>query len=39
MTNLNLFSQIISKLDRTRFKKIVSEKKKDQYNIGVGNPK
>ena len=34
MTNLNLFSQIISKLDRTRFKKIVSEKKTDKHQKG-----
>ena len=34
MTNLNLFSQIISKLDRTCFKKIVSEKKTDKHQKG-----
>lgn len=34
MTNLNLFSQIISKLDRTCFKKIVSEKLTDKHQKG-----
>lgn len=34
MTNLNLFSQIISKLDRTSFKKIVSEKLTDKHQKG-----
>jgi hypothetical protein len=34
MTNLNLFSQIISKLDRRSFKKIVSEKLTDKHQKG-----
>lgn len=34
MTNLNLFSQIISKLDRTSFKKIVSKKLTDKHQKG-----
>ena len=34
MANLNLFSQIISKLDRTSFKKIVSEKLTDKHQKG-----
>src|SRR5680860_1112101 len=37
MTNLNLFSQIISKLDRTCFKKIVSEKKTDKHQKGYSS--
>lgn len=34
MTNLNLFSQITSKLDRPSFKKIVSEKSTDKHQKG-----
>lgn len=34
MTNLNLFSQIISKLDRTSFKKIASKKLTDKHQKG-----
>lgn len=34
MTNLNLFSQIVSKLDRTSFKKIVSTKLTDKHQKG-----
>lgn len=34
MANLNLFSQIISKLDRTSFKKIVSQKLTDKHQKG-----
>ncbi|WP_461637532.1 DUF4372 domain-containing protein [Labilibaculum euxinus] len=34
MTNLNLFSQIISKLERTSFKKIVSKKLTDKHQKG-----
>jgi len=37
MTNLNLFSQIISKLDRTCFKKNVSEKKTDKHQKGYSS--
>ena len=34
MTNLNLFSQIVSKLDRTSFKNIVSKKLTDKHQKG-----
>ena len=37
MTNLNLFSQIISKLDRTSFKKIVSIKETDKHQKGYSS--
>jgi len=37
MTNLNLFSQIISKLDRTCFKRIVLEKKTDKHQKGYSS--
>jgi hypothetical protein len=37
MTNLNLFSQIISKLDRTSFKKLVKEKKTDKHQKGYSS--
>ena len=33
MTNITLFSQIITKLDRTKFKKIVKDKQTDKHNI------
>lgn len=34
MTNLNLFSQIVSKIDRTFFKKLVKEKQTDKHQKG-----
>jgi len=34
MANLTLFSQIISKLDRNKFKKLVVEKQTDKHNKG-----
>ena len=34
MTNLNLFSQIISKLDRSSFKKLVNKKQTDKHQKG-----
>lgn len=37
MTNLNLFSQIVSKLDRTSFKKIVSTKETDKHQKGYSS--
>lgn len=37
MTNLNLFSQIISKLDRTCFKKVVKEKDTDKHQKGYSS--
>jgi len=37
MTNLNLFSQIISKLDRTCFKRIVLDKKTDKHQKGYSS--
>ncbi|MFY9152731.1 MAG: IS4 family transposase [Prolixibacteraceae bacterium] len=37
MTNLNLFSQIISKLDRTSFKKVVKEKDTDKHHKGYSS--
>ena len=37
MTNVNLFSQIISKLDRFSFKKIVSEKQTDKHQKGYNS--
>jgi hypothetical protein len=37
MTNLNLFSQIVSKLDRTSFKKLVKEKKTDKHHKGYSS--
>jgi hypothetical protein len=37
MANLNLFSQIISKLDRTSFKKIVEAKKTDKHQKGYSS--
>lgn len=37
MTNLNLFSQIISKLDRSSFKKVVSEKNTDKHQKGFNS--
>jgi hypothetical protein len=37
MTNVNLFSQIISKLDRTVFKKLVFEKSTDKHQKGYNS--
>ena len=37
MANLNLFSQIITKLDRSSFKKIVNEKKSDKHQKGYSS--
>lgn len=37
MPNLNLFSQIIAKLERTSFKKIVEEKKTDKHQKGFSS--
>ena len=37
MTNLNLFSQIVSKLDRTSFKKLVKEKETDKHQKGYSS--
>jgi hypothetical protein len=34
MTNITLFSQIISKLDRSKFKKLVDHKQTDKHNKG-----
>ncbi|MEL6562299.1 MAG: DUF4372 domain-containing protein, partial [Bacteroidota bacterium] len=34
MANLNLFSQIISKIDRPTFKKLVKEKQTDKHQKG-----
>lgn len=37
MANLNLFSQIISKLDRSSFKKLVTEKETDKHHKGYSS--
>ena len=37
MTNLNLFSQIISKLDRSSFKKLVNKKQTDKHQKGYNS--
>lgn len=37
MTNIALFSQIISKLDRSKFNKIVSTKETDKHNKGFNS--
>ena len=37
MTNVNLFSQIISKLDRSVFKKLVFEKSTDKHQKGYNS--
>ena len=37
MTNLTLFSQIISKLDRQKFSKLVKEKKSDKHHKGYNS--
>ncbi len=34
MSNINLFSQVISKIDRNSFKKLVQEKQTDKYQKG-----
>jgi len=34
MVNVKLFSQIISKLDRSKFKKLVDKKQTDKHNKG-----
>ncbi|MGL5277254.1 IS4 family transposase [Myroides sp.] len=34
MSNITLFSQIIAKLDRSKFKKLVKDKQTDKYNKG-----
>ena len=37
MANITLFSQIISKLDRSKFNKIVSRKQTDKHNKGFSS--
>ncbi|MDM1038753.1 DUF4372 domain-containing protein, partial [Myroides odoratimimus] len=37
MVNITLFSQIIAKLDRSKFKKIVKEKQTDKHNKGFNS--
>lgn len=37
MINITLFSQIIAKLDRLKFKKIVKEKQTDKHNKGFNS--
>ena len=37
MTNINLFSQIISKLDRSSFKKLVFENETDKHQKGYNS--
>jgi hypothetical protein len=37
MANITLFSQIISKLDRTKFNKLVKEKETDKHNKGFNS--
>jgi Transposase DDE domain/Domain of unknown function (DUF4372) len=37
MTNLNLFSQIISKIDRSSFRKLVKEKETDKHQKGYNS--
>jgi hypothetical protein len=37
MTNVTLFSQIISKLDRVKFTKLVEEKKADKHQKGYNS--
>ncbi len=37
MSNINLFSQIISKIDRNSFKKLVQEKQTDKYQKGCNS--
>ena len=37
MTNINLFSQIVSKLDKSIFKKLVKEKQTDKHQKGFNS--
>jgi hypothetical protein len=37
MTNITLFSQIISKLDRLKFSKLVKEKQTDKHEKGFNS--
>lgn len=37
MANITLFSQIISKLDRSKFNKLVSKKETDKHNKGFNS--
>jgi hypothetical protein len=37
MSNLNLFSQIISKIDRNAFKKLVNAKQSDKHEKGYNS--
>ena len=37
MTNISIFSQIISKLDRSKFNKIVSKRETDKHNKGYNS--
>jgi predicted membrane channel-forming protein YqfA (hemolysin III family) len=37
MTNITLFSQIISKLERTKFSKLVKEKQTDKHQKGFNS--
>ena len=37
MANITLFSQIISKLDRTKFSKLVKEKQTDKHQKGFNS--
>ena len=37
MTNINLFSQIVSKLDKSIFKKLVEEKKTNKHQKGFNS--
>ncbi len=37
MVNITLFSQIIQKLDRSSFNKLVKEQKTDKYNKGFNS--
>jgi len=37
MANITLFSQIISKLDRSKFSKIVDKKETDKHNKGFSS--
>ena len=37
MTNITLFSQIIQKLNRSKFNKLVKEKETDKHNKGFNS--
>jgi Domain of unknown function (DUF4372) len=37
MSNITLFSQIISKLDRGKFSKLVTQKQSDKHNKGFNS--